>query len=36
MEHVALAAAPAHPSQPGMQGLELIRCLTQVPAYQLK
>lgn len=36
MEHVLLAAAPAHPPQPGMQGLELIRHLTQDPAYQLK
>ena len=36
MEHVLLAAALAHPPQPGMQGLKLIRYLTQDPVYQLK
>ena len=36
VERVLLAAAPASPTAPGLQGMELIRHLTQDPVYQLK
>lgn len=36
IQRVLLADAPANSPQPGMQGLELIRYLTQDPVYQLK
>lgn len=36
VRHLLLASAPVIPPQPGMQGMALIRHLTQDPAYQLK
>lgn len=36
MQRVLLASVPVSPPQPGIRGLELIRYLTQDPAYQLK
>jgi hypothetical protein len=36
IEHAVLAIEPASPAEPGVQGVELLRVLTQDPVYQLR
>jgi hypothetical protein len=36
MRKLLLASVPVNEIEPGMQGMELIRALTQDPVYQLK
>jgi len=36
IEHAVLAIEPANPAEPGVQGVELLRALTQDPVYQLR